>query len=909
MLAAIARQYAEQGFKLVRIPAGRKFPTHEGWESPGGYFETPDEAAAYFAEHSTSNMGVVLGQSGLCSLDIDNTEESRIVLSEFGVDIDELAATNGTIVGNPARFRVVFSVPPECVGMSRKALQWVDKENPARKHTVFEIRGGPVQDVLPPSIHPDTNRPYAWRTTPRQVGGLHPLPEGLVAMWLNWDVFKPQAEALCPWAPVAAPRPAPAAPAGPRDGESVIDAFDAAHSLTDMLARYGYQQRGKRWLSPHSKSKLPGVSILADGVRCYIHHASDPLSGDRPVDAFDLWCYNEHGGDVSKAIKAAARDLGIEAPKRERKAPPVPPAASRPEVPPGVDPDTGEIMDEAHPSPAVPANDNSETPDRREHLEAQNAGFSVLGYDRDKFYFFPHEKKQLAEMTRGDMTETGLYQLAPLEFWELNFPAKTGFDKSSAVNWLIRCAYAKGVFNPKRIRGRGCWRDDTRVVVHLGDALLVDGVPRQMTSIASKFLYQAEIPLPPLARVPMDSDEGERLLEVASLFRWTMPASAALLCGWIALAPVCGALRWRPHIWLTGGAGCGKTTILDKFVHLLMGDIDLYAQGNSSEAGLRQELRSDALPVLFDESEQNDDRETARMQAVLALVRQASSESGAKTFKGSVGGRSMQFNVRSMFCLASIQVGIKMQADRERLTVLALRPKHEDAGNAGAAAENWNKVRNELALLARDEDLPARLFRRSVDLLPVTLQNIDVFVDVATRHFGNARDGDQYGALMAGAWSLISTRVATPAEATEMIGRYEWAEYTENNHTDDATRALAALLEARIRAQNGVEYTVSELAAAAAGAKPESCQLAAMDANALLKRHGMKVIGIPYHPRLLVSNTSQAARDLVAGTPFEADLRGQLLRVPGVVRHDSVERFAGTVSKAVAIPAALFSED
>src|SRR3546814_4223950 len=118
------------------------------------------------------------------------------------------------------------------------------------------------------------------------------------------------------------------------------------------------------------------------------------------------------------------------------------------------------------------------------------------------------------------------------------------------------------------------------------------------------------------------------------MFRWTKPGSAALLSGWVALAPLCGALRWRPHVWLTGGAGSGKTTVLNEYVHPLMAGCDLFAQGNSSEAGIRQELKADALPVLFDESEQNDEREAARVQAVLALNRQASTESEAKTFKG-----------------------------------------------------------------------------------------------------------------------------------------------------------------------------------------------------------------------------------------------------------------------------------
>jgi hypothetical protein len=575
--------------------------------------------------------------------------------------------------------------------------------------------------------------------------------------------------------------------------------------------------------------------------------------------------------------------------RRRRSAPPAP------AVPPGVDPETGEILD-TEPEPPQAANDNT---------EIKRNFFTVLGYDRDRFYFFPHEKRQITEMTRSDMTENGLLSLAPLEYW-LAYHSKDNagnkIDRSGAVDWLIRRAYERGVFNPHRIRGRGAWIDAGRIVVHMGSHLIVDGEHTELAGFASRHIYQAEIPLPDLCDEPLHSDEGELLLDVAGMFRWTMPASAALLAGWVALAPVCGALRWRPHIWITGGAGCGKSTILNDYVHFLMGGLDVFAQGNSSEAGIRQKLQSDALPVLFDETEQNNEREEQRVQGVLALIRQSSSESGAQTLKGTVGGRSMQFHIRSMFCLASIQVGIKQQADRERLAVLALRPKYEGSNSAG----EWERLRDRLRMMARDGTMPARLFRRAIDLLPVTLRNIDTFVSVATEYFGNARDGDQYGTLLAGAWSLIATGSASRDDAREMIERYDWTEYTETNTADDASRALQALIEARIRIQGGLEYTVAELAGRAAELAIDGCGVLPSEAQAALRRHGLKVVTVDGQRCLLVSNNSNATRELVSGTQFEADLRGQLLRVPGAFRHRAAERFTGPPSKCVGVPLSVF---
>ena len=52
--------------------------------------------------------------------------------------------------------------------------------------------------------------------------------------------------------------------------------------------------------------------------------------------------------------------------------------------------------------------------------------------------------------------------------------------------------------------------------------------------------------------------QAYEILELAQQFQWDVQASGMLLAGWVALAPICGALDWRPHIWLTGGAGTGK---------------------------------------------------------------------------------------------------------------------------------------------------------------------------------------------------------------------------------------------------------------------------------------------------------------------------------------------------------------
>jgi hypothetical protein len=542
--------------------------------------------------------------------------------------------------------------------------------------------------------------------------------------------------------------------------------------------------------------------------------------------------------------------------------------------------------------------------DDGDELPENNIHFTILGYDHERYFVFQHGKRQVAVLTKGDFTETGLIELAPLNWWELYFPGQNAaINKKAAANFIIRTAEKRGIFDmSSRSRGRGAWSDKGRFVYHHGDYLSVDGEKTDITQIKSKYVYELAHSLPEPANTPLSDEDGRRLLDTAKLFRWTTPGSAALLAGWVVLAPLCGALRWRPHIWLTGGAGCGKSTVLNLFVHVLMGGMDIFAQGNSSEAGIRQTLKADALPVLFDESESNEEGDARRIQNVLSLIRQASTESQAKTLKGTAGGDAMSFHIRSMFCLASVQVAIKHQADVERLTVLALRPKREDAD----AAATWKRIQESLYLIERDETLPARLFRRSIDLLPVIHENIAVFTEVAAARFGSQRDGDQYGTLLAGAWALTSAKPVTRAEAEAMIDSYDWSEHREHNETDEAQRALASLMEAHIRFV-GTEYTVFELVREAVGEMGGiDIGIGMSKADAVLQRYGMRVKG----DRLLLSNQSRELPRLMQGTPFEADLRGLLLRVPGADRFGNRSiRINGLASKCISLPIKVLLEE
>lgn len=340
-VADYAASYVSQlGMSIVPLPPRSKRPLTENWGNL--VISDADEARRYYSAHPDHNLGVALGPSRVCSFDVDDLEATRLIFTEFGWNLDELCEQYPTIQGSPGGFRVMFRVP-DGAQLQYHALRW-PKQDGSGHSVIWEIRAADTQqrqDVLPPSIHPDTGKPYIWLTRPSAAAGLPPPPDYLLALWSNWDALKPQLQAVCPWAKRKRPTPPPRPVQ--RQGDSVIDAYDQAHSIVDHLQRYGYTRAGNRYLSPHSSTKLAGVVVWEDTNRAWIHHASDPLCSDesgQPVAPFDLFAHYEHQGDPRAAARAAAQMLGM---TRQ------PAVQQRQPAPERIDPDTGEIL------PAAPA--------------------------------------------------------------------------------------------------------------------------------------------------------------------------------------------------------------------------------------------------------------------------------------------------------------------------------------------------------------------------------------------------------------------------------------------------------------------------------------------------------------------------------------------------------------------------
>jgi putative DNA primase/helicase len=533
--------------------------------------------------------------------------------------------------------------------------------------------------------------------------------------------------------------------------------------------------------------------------------------------------------------------------------------------------------------------------------------FVCLGYDSDGYFYQPRSTGQVVRLGSSAHGGVNLCRLAPLAYWETLYPNKRGVNWTAAASDLFCRQAAIGMFDPDLLRGRGIWWDEGRCVLHLGDRLVVDGEPRPISAtLHSRFHYQRGAALVGTGDAqPLSDEEALLVLTLADRFHWEVPASAMLLAGWVTLAPICGALRWRPHLWLSGPAGSGKSHLFERFCGVLLADMARVFVGSVTEAGIRQTLRSDALPVLIDEAESNEREDQQRIQAILALARVASSESRAAIVKGSPGGEVARYSVRSMFLLSSIATGLKQGADRRRFAPLNLRNPSELPQQQREA--HWQALDRDLEQLITP-NFANRLIARTVALIPVIRRSITVCSRVAAAHFDSQALGDQYGTLLAGAWSLQASRVPSAAEVQSLIDGADWSSYRESTEIPDERRCLNRILQHQLRVESeerlAVTRTVLELVELVSAAMPSPMEpVRPADAADLLARHGLRV----RDGELLISNSAEAIGRMLADTAWVTNWGAILSRLPGASRSLLVHFRGLGSSRAVALPLAMLT--
>lgn len=318
------------------------------------------------------------------------------------------------------------------------------------------------------------------------------------------------------------------------------------------------------------------------------------------------------------------------------------------------------------------------------------------------------------------------------------------------VQILVNTAEAKGDVQNLQTRGRGVWKDKKGLAVHNGAHVHIDGKKHDAGLYTDEAVYnkRPKINLDPNPDKPFTLQQT--LVQTCEMLQFKNPADNKIFAGWLALAPVCGILPWRPHLWITGPAQTGKSWALT-LAKKILSNIHVFRQGESTtEAALRQELGNDALPVLFDEADVSANKTTA-FQNIMAFARAASSPDAPPISKGTQHGKHATFACRSMFLFASIAPNVFLDQDKSRFHVIEMK-KTSEQPKKEKEVQFKKTCNHNLALLETQAHAYFAFVYHNVHKL---LNLIDSATETLVNMGLHKRAADQYGTLAAG-YALLS---------------------------------------------------------------------------------------------------------------------------------------------------------
>jgi putative DNA primase/helicase len=500
------------------------------------------------------------------------------------------------------------------------------------------------------------------------------------------------------------------------------------------------------------------------------------------------------------------------------------------------------------------------------------------------FFYFVRSTRQVVALSPGRHSKQNFLAFAEEVDWELYpFPrVRDELDWVSVGEILMAHCRDEGIYDPSLVRGRGAWRDGSATVFHAGDALYVNSRLFKFADFTkTNYRYVAAIKTVHPAQKGSTVKEGEELLSVLQTWGWERPSVApVLLLGWLGCSFVCGALQWRPHLWVTGTKGSGKST-LDGLLSGILGNLALHVQGNTTEPGLRQALNGDALPVLFDEFE----AENANARAVIDLARSAASDNAAAVIKGTPEGKPIYYRVRFAGMFSGIIANVQKEADRSRIVFLEMHSLKRDKEQRRELIENLNYY---------DADFGAGLLRRMLDALAngvfdTALSKLMTAVRLAG---GDERKADVFAHLLAAYHVLISDMEITELEAASLVNLI--SDLDEGEPSDEQA-CLSHLLGHRVTPEYGYTRTLGEWLIAIHKDNPAGPTIDAVDSE--LERHGVKING----NTVKVANATPGIRAIYKGSRWANGAhKGTLRRLANAKAGGNV-RFAGNQSKCTAI--------
>jgi len=373
----------------------------------------------------------------------------------------------------------------------------------------------------------------------------------------------------------------------------------------------------------------------------------------------------------------------------------------------------------------------------------------------------------------------------------------------------------------------------------------------------------------------------DEFLEAVSQWGFKSQLDHIMVAGWFLSQVVQTIWAWKPHLWVSGKHGSGKSLLAEFFEKIGGALARKYEGQGSSEAGIRQDLiKNDSILISIDEFEQSPQR-----LQILDLCRSASR--GGTISKGSSTHVSIKFFIYHMLLLCSIEIGLYRAAENNRFIIVETR-KDNRLKPQIPEDEILEKLRVKIFAYSIWAALKAKSLVSQVKQIP----GVD----------------RRWLESMAVPISMIAVSDQNPIEKLNaLVSNYlnDWGAEQADRLQEDESKLLEDIMTANIRLaltqvdSTGDERTiygnrtVSQLIVSSRSI-PEH--------GTTLETHGLRVRrdGIFMHAikvrRLLLQNTDW--RDL--------SLREILLRVPGAISMR--DRVADSQVRGVLIPTAALED-
>jgi phage/plasmid primase-like uncharacterized protein len=411
-----------------------------------------------------------------------------------------------------------------------------------------------------------------------------------------------------------------------------------------------------------------------------------------------------------------------------------------------------------------------------------------LGYFESDYFYSSTENNQIITISAGGHSNAlNMLQLAPMEWWNRKFGFIDEQTKKVKVDWknvasdmMAKCRDA-GLFNPSKVRGRGVWKDGKNFVINNGETVYNENKD-------SCFHYQKLIKTDYSFNNPFSDSEMDLLNQGFQNLLYKNKKDYIYLAAWVIQAQIFGCLPWRFHVWVTGARGNGKSKILEWANELLPLSV---LTNNATAAGIRQEVLNDASAVVVDENE----LDSGRVNQIIELSRQMSTNSKAKSLRGTSTGKGISLSTQAVFMFGSIQIGNLDTADVTRIFIVEMLP------TKGQKIEDYEAISKIFEFYASNKH---RIFARAYNSIGSILISYDLVKRYLHSKQLESRLGDQISMLVACFWVYLSTEPIPESSIEQIINHFNLinSDYVNDSSVSDSDNCMDEILSAQIDRDN-----------------------------------------------------------------------------------------------------------